>query len=159
MGSDNREDPFADQGRIKTYYGNSFPPSSQTLTAPSIGKDGRRLYFGSAFLTNTHIRPSKVSDFTKKPECRYALNGKEVSHPGQFSILPFDTRKFELVPATNGQLPLGRRPVTGGFDENGEEMFHCLVYAGPSGQERDLPGLTSIALVSHREYLIPGLLS
>lgn len=54
---------------------------------------------------------------------------------------------MELVHASNGQIPSGRKPVLGGFDESGNRLYHCLVFDGPAGAKCDIPGMTSPQMV------------
>jgi len=145
-----REDPFADQTRIKMRYGDPFPPFWQALQAPSNGPStvtavNGRWYFGSAILGGNHVRPSKIATWDYPPQCRYGLNGTEIQHLGEFTLLPFDTNQMELIPAQGGVTPPGRRPVLGGYDEQGRDLYHCLVYTGLPNPafKSEIPGVTS----------------
>jgi len=33
---------------------------------------------------------------------------------------------MEWVPTQNGEIPPGRRPVEGGYESNGEKLYHAL---------------------------------
>jgi len=142
------QNPFWNQNRIRMGHGSALPSQSQTLAAPSAGPPSVRpvngvYYFGSADLGGGHIRPSKIHSWSNRPACRYGLNGREIAHPGAYTLLPYDANRMELIPAQCGEIPPGRRPVLGGYDEHGYPLYHCLVYCGVTGDESEVPGATS----------------
>lgn len=49
----------------------------------------------------------------------------------RFSLLCI-TDDMEWVPATDGIIPPGRKPVEGGFEETGEKLYHALDKSSPS---------------------------
>ena len=55
-----------------------------------------------------------------------AYGGREVEHNGRYDLLPFDPNTMEWVPTSHGQVPPGRRPVEGGYEEDGAKLYHAI---------------------------------
>jgi hypothetical protein len=56
-----------------------------------------------------------------------SFGGEEREHLGRFDLLPFREREMEFVKTVGGRVPDGRRPVEGGYEENGEKLYHGAV--------------------------------
>jgi hypothetical protein len=67
----------------------------------------------------------------------------EYEHHGLYDLLPFDPATMEWVAASNGLIPDGRRPIEGGYDENGQKLYHAM---GIIDGVR-VPGKTGVHLV------------
>ena len=112
------------------------------MRAPFADRDGSPVFFGSAFLGRS-IHPCKVAP-RLPPCCRVPFGGSEVAHHGRYDLLPFTPDTMELVTAAYGQLPPGRRPVEGGYEENGARLYHAVAVV--DGVR--VPGKTGEHLVS-----------
>ena len=71
---------------------------------------------------------------------------KEHPHRGSGYLLPFDPNTMEWVPASEGRIPNGRRPVDGGYETSigGPKLYHALAVVGGIRT----PGKTGAHLVS-----------
>ncbi|KAF9078620.1 hypothetical protein BDP27DRAFT_1356444 [Rhodocollybia butyracea] len=54
--------------------------------------------------------------------------GREISHEGPFEVLRYDPQTMELVRSANGEVPWGRTPVGGGWEEDGRTLYHGLAH-------------------------------
>ena len=81
---------------------------------------------GSA-LFGSSVHPCKIAPHLSPP-ARVAYGGGEHEHWGRFDLLPINDQTMEWVPASHGKIPPGRRPVEGGYEENGMRLFHAIVY-------------------------------
>ncbi|KAM6503406.1 hypothetical protein JOM56_000349 [Amanita muscaria] len=103
---------------------NFFPPLSQLGAPPCFDRDNSPLYFGSVHFSRS-VHPCKVGAHLKT----YALvpyGGKEQTHSGSYDLLPFSPKTMELVRTSRAQVPPGRRPVEGGYEENGNKLYHAV---------------------------------
>ena len=100
-------------------------PAQQAGQPVAYDADGRTpVYIGSA-LFDKSVHPCKiVPSFNPPPRVGYG--GREVEHRGRYDLLPFDPNTMEWVPTSHGQIPYGRRPVEGGYEENGQKLYHAL---------------------------------
>ncbi|KAM0753981.1 hypothetical protein T439DRAFT_322869 [Meredithblackwellia eburnea MCA 4105] len=110
--------------RIPASTTNDFP-HELSGTPPCLDLGGQPVYVASALMGTKSVQPCKAAPHLDSP-CRVPYGGQEISHSGRFDILPI-TEMMEWVLASNGELPKGRRPVEGGYEENGEHLFHALV--------------------------------
>ena len=106
------------------------------------------VYVGSAIFEDS-VHPCKIAP-SVHPSCRVAFGGIEKDHHGRYDLLPI-TPEMEWVQTHNGELPPGRRLVEGGYESNGEKLYHALGKIG----EVEVPGKTGKHLVSD---ICPGLL-
>lgn len=90
------------------------------------------------------VHPCKVCP-DLNPPCRVAYGGQEFEHYGRYDLLPFDPNSMELVPTSHGQIPSGRRPIEGGYEENGSKLYHALARI----DQVLVPGKAALHLVSH----------
>jgi len=51
-------------------------------------------------------------------------------HNGRYDLLPFLPSAMEWVTASGGRVPIGRRPIEGGYEENGSQLYHAAVRIG-----------------------------
>ncbi|KAF8920299.1 hypothetical protein CPB85DRAFT_1274436 [Mucidula mucida] len=114
--------PPASGYRIPLHPTAVFPEQSVAGVPPCHDVDGSPVFFGSALLDKS-VQPCKVVPRLANP-CSVAFGGREMSHNGRYDLLPFDPATMELVPASKGQVPVGRRLVEGGYEENGNALFH-----------------------------------
>ncbi|BGP20797.1 hypothetical protein JCM10213_008934 [Rhodosporidiobolus nylandii] len=100
----------------------SAPPSLDLSGPPAFtDKDGSPVWVASAIVGTTAVHPCKVA----RGIPMYGYGGGERHHTGRYDILPI-THEMEWVDASYGQIPKGRRPVEGGFEEDGKHLFHAL---------------------------------
>jgi len=45
---------------------------------------------------------------------------------GRYDLLPFDLAMMEWVPTRLGVIPVGRRAIDGGYEEDGSRLYHGL---------------------------------
>ncbi|KAI5474180.1 hypothetical protein MNV49_003989 [Pseudohyphozyma bogoriensis] len=114
--------------------------ASGTGDAPFRDVGGEPVYVCSALLGGS-VCPTKCAPHLPG-YVRYPYGGQEKEHQGRFDILPI-TQAMEWVPASHGQIPKGRTPVEGGFEENGAHLFHAMVSI--AGDLR-VPGKTGLHL-------------
>jgi len=118
----------------------AFPHPKHIGTAPCHDVGGAPIYLGSAILEDGSVHPCKCSP-NLQPPCRVPYAGVEMHHSGRFDLLPV-TKEMEFVPAANGVIPKGRRPVQGGFETNGQNLYHAVATV----QGVRVPGKTGIHL-------------
>ncbi|GAA5828612.1 hypothetical protein JCM11251_000874 [Rhodosporidiobolus azoricus] len=109
--------------RVPTSTQTAFPSADLVGKAPFSDLDGSPVYVASALVGSNSVHPCKVN--AGRLECMISYGGAEKRHQGRYDILPI-TPEMEWVEASYGQLPKGRRPVEGGFEENGQHLFHAL---------------------------------
>ena len=120
-----------------------FPPPNQSGPPVCVDADGvSPVFIGSAMLYDDCVHPCKIIP-SVHPPCRVPYGDNEVEHHGKYNLLPI-TPDMEWVPTKNGQIPRGRRPVEGGYEANGEKLFHAI--GNINGI--DVPGKTGRHLVS-----------
>ena len=127
--------------------GQSFPGIDQTRAAPFTDADGKSpVFLGSAILEGGHsVHPCKIAPHLPSP-CRVPFAGGELEHRGRYDLLPFVPETMEFVLTSHGQVPPGRRPVKGGFEKSGQELYHGVAVV--NGVK--VPGKTGAHLVLPR---------
>ena len=126
----------------------SFPDIVKTREAPFMDKDGKSPVFIGSALMQDSVHPCKIVPSMLNQACRVALGGGEVVHEGRYDLLPFVPALMEFVPASNGHVPDGRKPVKGGFEQNGAELYHAVAVI----EGVKVPGKTGIHLVRARFF-------
>ena len=116
----------------------SLPPSS----LHDLGGPHQPVYVGSAIFENS-VHPCKIVPHLNLP-VRVPYGGGEHEHRGRFDLLQIDDRTMEWVITGHGKIPQGRRPVEGGYEENGARLFHALAQI----DDVWVPGKTGEHLVS-----------
>jgi len=99
---------------------NSLPPTK----LHDLGGRDQPVYVGSAIFDSS-IHPCKIAPHLNPP-VRVPYAGEEREHHGRYDLLPIDDNLMEWVQTSYGRIPNGRRPVEGGYEENGERLFHAL---------------------------------
>lgn len=128
----------------------SFPGIERTREAPFTDADGKSpVFIGSALLQDS-VHPCKIVPKIQNEPCRVSYGGTEVAHRGRFDLLPFVPAIMEFVPTSNGHVPHGRRPVKGGFEQSGSELYHAVAVI--DGVK--VPGKTGIHLVRVYEQIL-----
>ena len=108
--------------------GQPFPGIDQTRSAPFTDADGKSpVFFGSAIMDGgLSVHPCKVAPQLQPSPCRVPYAGTELEHRGRYDLLPFVPELMEFVLTSRGQVPPGRRPVKGGFEKSGQELYHAI---------------------------------
>jgi hypothetical protein len=104
----------------------SFPSHSFETSGPPVSYDldGSPIFIGSVLFENS-VHPCKIGPHLNPP-AQVAYGGGENGHHGRYDLLPFVPDQMEWVPTGYGQIPHGRTPVEGGYEEGGEKLYHAL---------------------------------
>ncbi|KAH9995817.1 hypothetical protein BJV77DRAFT_209743 [Russula vinacea] len=105
--------------------GPPFPGIERTREAPFTDADGKTPVFIGSALMQDSVHPCKIAPKHQQP-CYVSYGGKEVVHQGRYDLLPFVPALMEFVPTSHGRVPPGRRPVKGGFEQGGQELYHAV---------------------------------
>lgn len=135
----NRPPPSGDRFALTT--AGSFPTESAGPPV-SYDLDGHSPIFVGSALLGTSVHPCKIAP-RLSPPCRVPYGGGEHEHHGRYDLLPFRSEMMEWVPTSHGQIPQGKWPVEGGYEDHGAKLFHAL--APVSGVM--VPGKTGVHLV------------
>jgi hypothetical protein len=122
--------------------GPAFPGPDKTREAPFRETNGRDFVFFGSALMQFSVHPCKIAPHLKLP-CRVPYGGAEIAHQGRFDLLPFVPEHMELVTTSNGLVPHGRRPIKGGFESTGAELYHAVAVINGT----KVPGKTGTHLV------------
>jgi len=111
--------------RIPLSTDTPFPSGDQTGWPPLYDADGSSpIFIGSALFQNS-VHPCKLGPHLK-PAASVAYGGAEHAHQGRYDLLPFIPEQMEWVATSHGRVPAGRRPIEGGYEENGAKLYHGL---------------------------------
>ncbi|KAK6516011.1 hypothetical protein TWF281_004601 [Arthrobotrys megalospora] len=111
--------------RIRLGHNSPFPETKVAHTTHCTERDGYSpVYFGSAIDFKGGVHPCKVAPGLR-PYVRVGYDGKEHNHYGEYELLPFIPELMALVPSRGGEVPPGRRPVLGGY-EDGKPLYHAI---------------------------------
>ncbi|KAI0065091.1 hypothetical protein BV25DRAFT_1913732 [Artomyces pyxidatus] len=111
--------------RVPLGPGTPFPPPQQAGNPPFRDADGRSpVFIGSAIFPNS-VHPCKINP-NLQPPCRVPYGGGEHEHHGRYDLLPFTPDTMEFVRTSHGRIPLGRRPVEGGYEDHGAKLYHAI---------------------------------
>ncbi|KDQ57159.1 hypothetical protein JAAARDRAFT_131487 [Jaapia argillacea MUCL 33604] len=111
--------------RVKLTTTEPFPSPAQAGPPVCFDADGQSpVFIGSAFVNNA-VHPCKIAPHLSPP-CRIPYGGAEYEHHGRYDLLPFVPGTMEWVRASGGEIPPGRRPVEGGYEDNGAQLYHAL---------------------------------
>ena len=102
-----------------------FPDAQQTRQPVAFDLDGRSPLFVGSALMERSVHPCKIAP-ALDPPCRVSYGGSELEHRGRYDLLPIDPDIMEWVPTSQGRIPVGRRPVEGGYEEHGGKLYHAL---------------------------------
>ncbi|KAI0001515.1 hypothetical protein BJV74DRAFT_819111 [Russula compacta] len=75
------------------------------------------------------VHPCKIVPNHPQP-CYVSYGGSELNHQGRYDLLPIVPEHMQLVPTSHGRVPPGCRPVKGGFEQNGAELYHAVAEIG-----------------------------
>ncbi|KAH9058359.1 hypothetical protein EDB87DRAFT_920665 [Lactarius vividus] len=113
--------------RLGTTPGQPFPGTDRTREAPFTDADGTSpVFLGSAIMEDGSVHPCKIAPGLPAAPCRVPFAGGELEHRGLYDLLPFVPELMEFVVTSRGQVPPGRRPVKGGFEKSGQELYHAV---------------------------------
>lgn len=116
-----------------------FPGIERTREAPFTDADGKSpVFIGSAIMQDS-VHPCKIAF----GQCHVSYGGREIVHQGRYDLLPFVPALMEFVPTSHGRVPPGRRPVKGGFEQSGTELYHAVAVIDGTR----VPGKTGTHLV------------
>lgn len=123
---------YGNQRRI--YFFSSSPASGisqgDIAETPGRGNSGQKLFFGSAHIGDMYgpreIHPCALGRF---PSGIFYHKCLHASRNAPFTLLPFNPTTMELVVASSGRMPTNRRPVEGGYDSQGNTLYHGVVFS------------------------------
>lgn len=105
--------------------GPPFPGIDKTRAAPLTDADGKTPVFIGSALMQDSVHPCKIVPNHPQP-CYVSYGGAELTHQGRYDLLPVVPEHMEFVRTSHGRVPSGRRPVKGGFENNGAELYHAV---------------------------------
>ncbi|KII89935.1 hypothetical protein PLICRDRAFT_108636 [Plicaturopsis crispa FD-325 SS-3] len=112
--------------RIPLTTSGTFPPGHAAGIPPCVDADGHSpVFFGSALFERS-VHPCKVAPHLAPTPCRVSYGGSETEHQGRYDLLPFIPETMEFVRTRGGKIPPGRRPVEGGYEEDGAKLYHAV---------------------------------
>lgn len=102
------------------------PPLMSCIKPVCFDVNDGPVYLASAFFHDGSIHPCKITTAHYPYHLRIPYEGRELT-PFQFD---FDflvvSPDMEWVPAEKGKIPKGLRPVLGGLDADGKELYHAM---------------------------------
>ena len=100
-------------------------PDPQTLgQPPCYDADGSPIYIGSALMGNS-VHPCKIGKHLI-PCVAVPYGGVEHGHHGRYDLLPYIPNQMEFVPTSYGNIPYGRKPIEGGYEDHGAKLYHAV---------------------------------
>ncbi len=136
-------------------------PGLRAGVVPACDHDGFPVFLGvAAFKHGMH--PCKIGiGAAGRPLPLVSYGGREYEHRGTTYLLPFDPTAMLWVRASHGRLPLGWRPVEGGYERIGaQKLYHALAVvdgvsvpgkAGNHGHMVSAWLVVSVARASHAD--------
>ncbi|XP_006459353.1 hypothetical protein AGABI2DRAFT_65585 [Agaricus bisporus var. bisporus H97] len=112
--------------RVPLRTDSAFASAEQCGPPIAYDADGVSPIFIGSALFESSVQPCKIGPHLQPTPVALAYGGREVSHDGRYDLLPFVPDQMEWVPAQYGQIPPGRRPVEGGYEENGGKLYHAM---------------------------------
>ena len=119
------QDPPSSGFRVPLTTTAPFPDLSQAGLPPFYDADGVSPVFIGSALLNGSVHPCKIGPHLQ-PFASVPYAGAEYAHHGRFDLLPFRPDQMELVRTSHGLIPAGRRPIEGGYEENGNKLYHAV---------------------------------
>ncbi|KAH9959630.1 hypothetical protein BC827DRAFT_1261012 [Russula dissimulans] len=110
---------------LSSLLGTPFPGVERTRAAPFTDADGKSPIFIGSALMQYSVHPCKIAPNQPRP-CYVSYGGAEIVHDGRYDLLPFVPEHMEFVLTSSGLIPPGRRPVKGGFEHDGKELYHAV---------------------------------
>ncbi|KAF9525764.1 hypothetical protein CPB83DRAFT_908881 [Crepidotus variabilis] len=105
-----------------------------------LGRVTTQPIFLASILQNSSVIPCYATDLFC-PYTWFPGNYTENSHEGRFDLLPYSPEQMEWILTSHGNIPPGRQPISGGYDEEGRELYHALA-ALPPDEGLKVPGQT-----------------
>jgi len=104
----------------------AFP--GQLVSGRPVAADvsGQAVYLGLVHL-HGGLHPCKVIPHYNTP-VYVGWAGKEHAPSGPYILVPFDDARMHWIYTRDGQVPPGVRPVTGGYEGDGQPLFHALCF-------------------------------
>ncbi|KAF5381990.1 hypothetical protein D9615_004325 [Tricholomella constricta] len=121
-------EPAAPPSGYRVPLTTTSPFPEQVVAGEPVCYDGdgvSPIFIGSALFANS-VHPCKIGPHLQ-PFASVAYGGVEHGHEGRYDLLPFIPQTMEWVHTSYGQIPPGRRPIEGGYEETGEKLYHGLV--------------------------------
>jgi len=133
-----RQQPPPQGFRIQGSSPGQMPDLKLLGPAPFKDLGGEPVYVASAIFgeRGTSVHPGKFGPHLPDP-CRVPFGGVEYQHTGRYDLLIL-TPDMEWVMTSHGKIPHGRRPIDGGFEEDGRRLYHAAVTLDGV----DIPGKT-----------------
>jgi len=104
----------------------AFPlDNNQTGPPAFVDADGISPIFVGSALMETSVHPCKIGPHLN-PFASVPYGGGEYAHQGRFDLLPFRNDQMEWVRTSGGMIPPGRRPIEGGYEEDGNKLYHAV---------------------------------
>jgi len=122
--------------------GSPFPGVERTREAPFTDADGKSPVFIGSAIMQYSVHPCKIAPNHPRP-CFVSYGGEEIHHEGRYDLLPFVPEHMEFVQTSGGRIPPGRRPVKGGFEHDGKELYHAVAVV----EGIKVPGKTGLHFV------------
>lgn len=111
--------------RIPLQLNSAFPDLIHTKAPPCYDADGvSPVFIGSAIFQQS-VHPCRIAPHLPVP-WRVPYAYAEVEHKGQYNLLQFDPETMEWIRTSLGRIPHNRDPVTGGYEENGRNLYHAM---------------------------------
>ncbi|TFK40325.1 hypothetical protein BDQ12DRAFT_602682 [Crucibulum laeve] len=111
--------------RVPLNTTSAFPDPQQAGQPVAYDADGvSPIFIGSALFENS-VHPCKIGPHLS-PAASVPYGGTEHAHHGRYDLLPFISQQMEWVPTAHGRIPEYRRPVEGGYEDNGSKLYHAL---------------------------------
>ncbi|KAJ3573631.1 hypothetical protein NP233_g2307 [Leucocoprinus birnbaumii] len=112
--------------RVPLRTDSDFPPPEQRGPPVSYDADKTSPVFIGSALFESSVHPCKIGPHLR-PHALVPYGGTEYGHNGRYDLLPFVPQQMEWVHTSYGRIPSGRRPIEGGYEENGGKLYHALV--------------------------------
>ncbi|KAE9384843.1 hypothetical protein BT96DRAFT_841615, partial [Gymnopus androsaceus JB14] len=71
------------------------------------------------------LQPCKIAP-ALDPKCMVPYGGRELPRRSRYELLRFNSNMMELVRTSQGQIPSGRRPIEGSYEEDGTKLYHGM---------------------------------
>ncbi|KAH7093949.1 hypothetical protein BKA62DRAFT_53934 [Auriculariales sp. MPI-PUGE-AT-0066] len=119
----NRLPPYA--RALSTH--NPLPPPNEVGYAACSDTDGSPLFL-VLVPHNGGLHPGKmvIRPGANHPEIYFSYGGGEISHSGEYALVPFDPQRMHWVPASRSEVLYGARPVDAGYEEDGAPLHFAL---------------------------------
>jgi len=103
----------------------AFPDPQQLGQPPFYDADGTSAIFIGSALFERSVHPCKIGRHLQ-PFASVPYGGGEHGHHGRYDLLPFRPDQMEFVRTSHGMIPPGRRPIEGGYEEDGTKLYHAV---------------------------------